>query len=91
MQPTPAKKTSTNVDSPSHRAGTAPPAGGLQGGERALEFRGDLGSVRGAGEQHDLGVRVELGSGAHEVDEALLEGAQRRLTEIGKLPAFGLG
>ena len=36
MQPTPAKKTSTNVDSPSQRAGTAPPAGGLQGGERAV-------------------------------------------------------
>ena len=36
MQPTPAKKTSTNVDSPSQRAGTEPPAGGLQGGERAV-------------------------------------------------------
>ncbi len=45
---------------------------GLQRGDAGGDLRGDLGGVRGAGAEHDLGVRVERASGPQQVGQALL-------------------
>ena len=50
------------------------PRAGLQVGEGVADLLGDLGRVRRAGQQHQLGVGVELLGGPDEVDQALLPG-----------------
>ena len=62
-------------------------AAGLQMGERVVELLGDLGRVRGAGQQHHLGVRIELLGRADQVDQSLLPGDpadedHRRLVQV---------